>query len=187
MRKKKRLVDVDGRRGANVIDVDPLVNRERSVGGDAVGDEHAANRFGRGKEAIDLPMLPTRKRVASQMEIDAARDDERRRLHRRSTERQRERRHGGRVRVVGMHDVRVEPFERARQPPPGGEIDLGSGGDRHQLQSLGSPLQELPVRMRHERRTMPDGAKSMNGQKHLILTAAPRSRRVDVKGKHRAG
>ena len=55
----------------------PFVDRDRALGGHAVGDEHLADGFGRGDEAVDLPLLPSRERVAAQVKVDAARRDER--------------------------------------------------------------------------------------------------------------
>ena len=45
---------------------------------DAVGDEHLPDRFGRGDEAVDLTMLPSRKRVALEVKVDAPCRDQRR-------------------------------------------------------------------------------------------------------------
>ena len=65
MRQPERLVHVDRRRREDVLDVDAFVHRDRPLRGHAVGDQHLADRFGRGDEAVDLPMLPSRERVAS--------------------------------------------------------------------------------------------------------------------------
>ena len=79
MRQPQRFVHVDGGRRGNVRDIDALVHRHRAIGRHAVGDQHAPDRLGRGDEAIDLPVLPSRQRVVLQMKVDPSRGYERRR------------------------------------------------------------------------------------------------------------
>ena len=79
MRQPERFVNVDRRRGVDVIDVDAFVHRDRSVGRHAVADQHLPDGVRRGDEAVDLPVLPARKRIRLEMEVDAPRGDERRR------------------------------------------------------------------------------------------------------------
>ena len=77
MRKKERLVDVDGRRGEHVLDVDAFVHRDDVRFGNAIGHEHRPDRIRGGDETIDLPVFPSRERIALEMKIDAARRDQR--------------------------------------------------------------------------------------------------------------
>ena len=112
MRQPERFVDVDRRRRDDMLDVDAFVDRDRALGGHAVGDEHLPDGFRGGDEAVHLPLLPPRERVAAEMKIDAARRDERRRaaaraLGGRRAHRQRQRGHRDAVRVVRVNDVRA--------------------------------------------------------------------------------
>ena len=59
MRKKESFVNVDGRRGQHMLDVDALVDRHDIRLGNTVGDQHRADRVRRGNEAVDLPMFPS--------------------------------------------------------------------------------------------------------------------------------
>jgi hypothetical protein len=45
VREKQRLVQVHRRRRRNVIDVDPLVNRDGALGRNPVGQQHLPDRF----------------------------------------------------------------------------------------------------------------------------------------------
>ena len=189
MRQPERLVHVDRRRGEHVLDVDAFVNRDRPLGRHAVGDEHLPDRLGRGDEAVHLPMLPPRERIAFEMKIDAARRDERRRAA------------AGRL-------VDAAPIDRAsdaiatpcgscawmtsgpsrsndpRQPPRRRQIHLGARRDRDQVETFRGAPAQLAVRVRDERRAVADRAQAVHGQQHLVLAAAPGPRGVDVEGKH---
>ena len=77
MRKPERLVHVHRRRRDDVLDVDPFVDGDGLCGRHAVGHEHLADGVRGGDEAVDLPVLPARERVAFEMKIDAARRDQR--------------------------------------------------------------------------------------------------------------
>jgi len=77
VREPERFVHVDRRRSDDVIDVDAVVHGHGVIGGHAVGEEHLPDRFGRRDEAVDLPVLPSRERIALQMEVDAAGRDQR--------------------------------------------------------------------------------------------------------------
>ena len=162
---------------------------DRALGGHAVGDEHLADGLRRRDEAVHLPLFPSRERVAAQVKIDAARRDERRRaatraLGGRRPHRQRQRGHRDAVRVVRVDDVGGEPPDDSREPPGRGQIHLGARRDRNQIQAFGRAAAELAVRVRDQRGAMPDRSQTVHGQQHLVLAAAPRSRRVDVKGEH---
>jgi hypothetical protein len=120
------------------------------------------------------------------MEVDAPRRDERR-LHRPGAHRQRQRRHRDPVRIVRVHDVRLQALQNAREAPRGVEIELGPRRQRDQVQSFRRPLPQLSVRVRDQQRPMTEGPQAQDGHQHLILTATPRSRRVDVEGEHYSG
>ena len=77
MRQKERLVNVDGRRGKDVFDVDALVDGDGPLRRDAVRHQHLSDGLGRRDEAVDLPMLPARERITAQVEVDAPGHDER--------------------------------------------------------------------------------------------------------------
>ena len=79
-----------------------------------------------------------------------------------------------------MNHVGAEPLEHSRQPPGGGEVHLGTGCQRHEVESLGGPPQQFAVRVGHQGRTMADFTQAVDGQQHLILAAAPAARGVDV-------
>ena len=135
VRQPEGLMDVDRWRCGHVFDVDAFVDRDRPLGGHAVGDEHLADGFRRGDEAVHLPVLPSRKRIAAEVKVDAARRDERRRAPARSLggrrpHRQRQRSHRDAVRVVSVNDVGSEPLDDPRQPPGRGEVHLGARRER---------------------------------------------------------
>ena len=102
-------------------------------------------------------------------------------------ERQRERGHRDAVRIVGVHDVRPQPLDDARQTPGGRQVHLGPRRNRNQLEPLAGAPPQLAVRMRHQRGTMADLAQAVDGQQHLVLSAAPRAGGVDVEGEHLRG
>jgi hypothetical protein len=137
-------------------------------------------------ERVDLAVFPPRKRVALEMEIDAARRDEPgcASLCRRRSQRQRQRRHGDAVRIVRVDHVRRQPLDDAGEAPRGGQIHFRSRRHRDQFQPFGRAAPELAVRMRHERRPLADRSQSVHGQQHLVLAAAPRTSRVNVQRKH---
>ena len=68
----KLLVDIERRSGGDSAEVDALVDDRRAVGRDPIADEHRLNEGRRTNEAIDLPVLPLRERVASDMEVDSS-------------------------------------------------------------------------------------------------------------------
>ncbi len=77
----ERFVHVDRRHVLRALDVDPFVHRHGAIGWHAVADEHQANGFRGGDEAVDLAILPAGERVALEVEIDAPRRHERRHRH----------------------------------------------------------------------------------------------------------
>jgi len=191
MRQPERFVHVDRQRGHHMIHVDALVDRHRLVTRHAVADEHLPDGFGRGDETVHLPVLPARERVAAEMKVHAPRGDERRRSSAcspafggRSPERERQRCHRDGVRVVGVNHIGREPLHDARETPRRGEIHLGTGRQRNQLEAFRRPPPQLAVGMRDECRTMANRAQAVDGQQHLILAAAPGSSGINVKGKH---
>jgi len=120
------------------------------------------------------------------VKVDAARRDERRPARvRRRAERQREGGHRNAVRIVGVHDVGLQPANDPRQLPAGGQIDLAPRRQRNQLEAFRGPLAQLTVRMRNERRAMPDRPQAIHGEQHLVLPSAPGAGGVDVKRKHK--
>ena len=188
MRQPERLVDVDRRRRQHVLDVDAFVHGDRAIGGHAVGDEHLPDRLGRGDEAVDLPVLPSRERVAAQVEVDAAR---RRRAPARAAgalttrspstaparpSRRRARR--GRGRRPG------QPPDDARQPPRGREIDFAARRDRDELEPFGRAPPQLAVGCATSVGAVSDRAQAVHGQQHLVLPATPGPGGVDVEGEH---
>ena len=144
-----------------------------------------ADRFGCADEAVDLAILPPRHRAAAQVEVDAARGDERR-LGELRAHRERKAGHRDAMRVMRVDDVGLELFEQARQAPRGAEIHLGLRRERNEVEPLLRPLPQLAPGMCHEHRSMAEGAQPENGDEHLILTTTPRSRRVDVEREHLA-
>ena len=149
----------------------------------AVGDEHRADRFRRADEAVDLAILPARHRAVAQVEVDAARGDERR-LGELRAHRQRQAGHRHAVRIVGVDDVGLELLEQARQPPRRAEIHLGLRRERDEVQAFLRALPQLAARMRDEHRAMAERAQAEDGDQHLVLPTTPRPRRVDVEREH---
>ena len=72
------------------------------------------------------------------------------------------------------------------EPPRRGEVHLGARRDRDEVQPFGGAAPELAVGMRDQRGAMPDRSQAVHGQQHLVLSAAPGPRRVDVEGEHRS-
>ncbi len=112
MGEEQLFVQVDGRRRRHTLEVDAFVNGHRPRRRHAVGHEHLSNRFRRADEAVDLPVLPARQGTVAQVEVDAARRDERW-LGELRAHRERQPGHGDTVRVVGMDDVGLELLEKA--------------------------------------------------------------------------
>ena len=187
MRKKERLVNVDGRSGEHMLDVDAFVHRDDMRFGNTIGDEHRADRVGCRDEAVDLSVFPSRKRVALEMKVDPARCHERRRpaaWRRPAAERQGERRHRHAVWIVGVYHVGLETFHDSGETPGGGKIHFRSRRNRDQFESFVDPPAQLSVRMGHERRPMTDRSQAVHRQQDLVLSAAPGSGCVDVQGEH---
>ena len=84
-----------------------------------------------------------------------------------------------------MNDVRRQTLHHARELPGGGQIHLGPGRNRDEIEPLLRAPAELAVGMGDEGRAMSDLAQADDGQQHLVLAAAPRPRRVDVQREHR--
>ena len=70
--------------------------------------------------------------------------------------------------------------------PRRAEIHLRLRRDGHQLEPFLRALPKLSLRMRHEHRPVAEGAKTEDSEQHLVLSAAPRPRCVEVNGKHQA-
>ena len=135
MRQPERLVHVHRRRGGDVLDVDAFMNGDGPIRRHSIRQEQAADRVRRRDEAVDLPVFPPRERIALQVEVDAARRDERRRAAaRRRAERQRDARHRDGVRIVRVDDVGLQPFDDAREPPRRREVHFGARGQRDELE-----------------------------------------------------
>ena len=188
VRQPERLVHVDRRRGDHVLDVDAFVDGDRAVRRHAVGDQHLPDRFGRGDEAVDLAVLPARERVAlaggsrraatrpapgacppvpAPTPSDSASDAIATPC--------------GSCAWMTSGCSRLTSREKL---PRGGQIHLGPRRDRNQVEPFGRAPPQLAVRMRDQRRAMADRAQAVDGQQHLVLAAAPGSRRVDVKREH---
>ena len=88
------------------------------------------------------------------------------------------------MRVMRVQNVGTQPLDDARQLPGGGKIHLGARRERDELESLRHALHQFAAGMRHERRALTDGAQAVHRQQHLVLAAAPRSGRIDMKGEH---
>ena len=71
------------------------------------------------------------------------------------------------------------------QLPRRRQIHLGPRRQRDQLEPFGRAPPQLAVRVRDERRALADRPQAVHGQQHLVLTAAPGARGVDVKREHR--
>ncbi len=171
----------------HVPQIDAFVHGRRPLRRHAVRHEHLSDRLGRRDEAVHLPVLPPRERVAFQMKIDATRRDERRRrraARRSRAKRQRERGHRHPVRVVRVNDVRPQPLDHPRQPPCGRQIHFRARRERDQLEPLASAAPQLAARMRDERRPLADRAQTVHRDQNLVLSAAPGAGRIDVQGKH---
>src|SRR5687767_1251405 len=89
--------------------------------------------------------------------------------------------------IVSMDDVGLQLLEDARQPPGGGEIELGSGRQRNEIEPLFGPPAQLSGGMRHEHGAMAEGAEPQDGHQDLVLSAAPAPRGVDMEGEHMVG
>src|SRR5689334_17322539 len=176
-------VNVQRRLGLHEADIDPFVNRDDAGRVDAVADEHLVDRLGGGNEPIDLMVLPPRKCMLFEMKGHAPRRHERR-AERGGAERQRKRREGDRMRVVGMNDLGVELSDDARQLPAGVKVDFGTRSQADKVVSFGRTPRKLSLRMSDEYRPVTVLAKTEYGQQHLTLAAAPRTRCVEVKGEH---
>ncbi len=167
----------------NLLDVDPVVHDLDAPGGDAILHEDVLDRARGGDEAVDLPVFPLREGVRLKMKVDAPRgNDLRARLRR--PERQAERRHRHRVRIVRVHDLRLPAADDLRQLPRGGEIDLVDRRKRKQVGALGGAPEQLAFRMRHQHGAVAPGPQAQHGQKDLLLSPAPGARGVDVEGEH---
>src|SRR5262245_42757679 len=83
-----------------------------------------------------------------------------------------------------VHDVGTEAPDDAPQTPGGREIHLTAWGERHQFESFFGTSAQLAVRVRDERRAVPERAQPVDGHQHLVLTTAPGAGGVDVEGKH---
>ena len=168
-----------------MVDVDPFVNGDDAFLRDAVGEEDLPDRVGRGHVTVDLSIFPSRERIALQVKIDPARGDERRSAaFAEAAKRQRDRRHCDAVRIVGVDDVRPKPLEDAGEPPAGSEVDFGARRQRDQLEAFRGAPPQLPVGMGDERRSTADRPQTVDGQKNLILPAAPSPRGVYVQREH---
>ena len=87
--------------------------------------------------------------------------------------------------IVRVDDVRRQALDDARQLPRRRQIDLVSAARAGRDRALRPRAGELAVGMRHEHRPMAVVAQSEHRQQHLVLSAAPGPRRVDVEGEHR--
>jgi len=59
MWKPEGCVNVNRRDRDDTLDVDAFVNRDRLILRDTIGEQNAADGFGRGDEAVDLPVFPS--------------------------------------------------------------------------------------------------------------------------------
>ena len=91
-----------------------------------------------------------------------------------------ERRHRHAVRIVRVDDVGPELLEDAREPPRGGEIHLRARRQRKEVQPFVGAAAQLPARMGDERGAMSERAQAQHRHEHLVLTAPPGARGIDV-------
>ena len=190
MRQPENLVYVDSRSGGDVIDVNPFVNGDRAFGGHAICDEHPADCLGGGDEAIHLPMLPARERVAVHVKVDAPRRHERRRPRRGGRARskgKRQRDHRDAVRIVRMDDIWPEAPHHARETPRRRQIHLGPWRDGNQVEAFLHSPPQLAVRVRDERGAVADRPQTVHRQQNLVLAAPPCARRIDMQREHAKG
>ena len=141
MRQPERLVHVHRRRGGDVLDVDAFMNGDGPIRRHSIRQEQAADRVRRRDEAVDLPVFPPRERIALQVEVDAARRDERRRAAaRRRAERQRDARHRDGVRIVRVDDVCSRLTTRANRHAAAKSISVrGASGTSSSRSSFMRP------------------------------------------------
>ena len=102
--------------------------------------------------------------------------------------RQRERGHRDAVRIVRVDDVGLELLDQrgtAATPRRGPSRCVGASGIRSSPPSRAGA--SSPSGMGHEHGAVAERAQAQHGDQHLVLTAAPRARRVDVEREHSGG
>src|SRR5436309_2609590 len=88
------------------------------------------------------------------------------------------------MRIVRVDNVGRELLHLLREPPGRGEIQLAARRQRDELLTLRDAAAKLGVRMGDERRAVTQCAQAVDRQPHLVLAAAPRPGRVNVKREH---
>ena len=71
-------------------------------------------------------------------------------------------------------------LSEAGQPPRGGEVHLGARRQREEVQSLLGAAAQLSARVRNQGGAMTERAQAQHRDEHLVLSAPPRARRIDV-------
>ena len=84
------------------------------------------------------------------------------------------------MRVVRMDDIGFELLQQARQAPRRPEVHLGLGRERDEVEAFLGSLSQLAAGMGKKHRPMAERSQAQDRDEYLILTTAPRPRRVDV-------
>ena len=79
-----------------------------------------------------------------------------------------------------MDDVGPVHGDDAGEAPRRRQIDLGARGERHQIVAFAGALVEHALRVRHEHGPVAARAHPEDGQKDLLLPAAPGAGGVEV-------
>ena len=187
VRQPERLVHVDRRRRAHVVDVDAFVDGDRPIGG--------------------TPSATSICRIASEAAMKQStcrcfqRENELLRAggNRRGATRRAPGRCGaGPAPSDSASDAIATPCASCAWTTSGcsrlttrdsrhaaDEIHLGARRERDELESFGRAPAQLAVRVRDERRPMADLPQAVDGQQYLVLSATPRPGGVDVEREHR--
>jgi hypothetical protein len=82
--------------------------------------------------------------------------------------------------IVRVYELRPELPDDARQLPRRAQVDFAFRGECDQVGPFLGPAIEFALTVCDEHGAMPHGAKAENGQQDLVLSASPRSCRIDV-------
>ena len=183
MREPERLVHVDERRSLHTLQVDAVVHHIEAFGWDAIVNQYRADERGSADEAVDLTILPARKRVFPNVDDHTAGRDEPGGKGR-APERDGQRGHRDSAGVVGMDDIGSAFTQQSRELPGRGEVHLQPRRQRNEVVPVGCPAPHLAVWVDDKRRPVSACTETKDGQQDLVLSTVPGARGVHVQRHH---
>jgi hypothetical protein len=155
-------VEINLRPIGDLVHVDAVVHHLDPSGRDAVLHQDAFDRARCRDERVHLAILPLRKGVRLEMEVDAARRDHlRTRTWRAEGQRQRGHRH--RVWIVRVDDCGFPLPDDLRQFPGRRQVDLVHRRQRYEIRPFRCAPEQLAIGMRHEDRAVAARPQAENG------------------------